>query len=158
MQRKEAKMSAVQTITSFENLADTKSMLLTTFRRDGTPVATPVCHVVEDGIVYTTTMDGTGKVKRIRNEARVTIGACDMRGNPTGPAFAGTARLVSDEEIRQARKLKKSRLIGTVFATSARAHWLVKPMQIYERLRFRHRFVGIAIEPLPATDLPRGQS
>jgi PPOX class probable F420-dependent enzyme len=148
-------MNEIETVASFDNLAHAKSLLLTTYKRDGTPVPTPVCHVVENGMAYLTTMEGAGKVKRIRNDPRVTVGHCDMRGNPTGPSYAATARIVAEQEVRKAKKLKHSRLIGTVFATSARAHWAVKPMQLYERLWHRQHFVGIAIEPLLTSDQTR---
>src|SRR5215211_3562898 len=124
-------MSEVQSATNFDTLAGAKSMLLTTFKRDGTPVATPVCHVVENGIVYATTSEAASKVKRIRNNATVTIGACTMSGKPTGPTYAARARFVSDEEIEHAKKLKKSDFIGTVFTRSAHPHFTVRPMQIF---------------------------
>src|SRR5215211_5826808 len=111
-------MSEVETTANFDSLAHAKSMLLTTFKRDGTPVATPVCHVVENGIVYATTSESASKIKRIRNDPRVTIGTCTMSGKPTGPAYAARARFVSDEEIERAEKLKKSDYIGTVFPHS----------------------------------------
>ena len=37
-----------------------------------------------DGLAFWTARD-TGKVKRIRNNGRVTVAACDFRGNPSGP-------------------------------------------------------------------------
>lgn len=127
----------VRKATSFDHLAGEKYILLTTFRRDGTPVATPLWHVVRHGTVLTSTMPSTGKVKRIRNNPNVTISACTMRGRVTGPTYAARARLLSGAESRRANRLKRSRYLLGV------------PIQFFERLVYRTRFVGIAIEPVP---------
>jgi PPOX class probable F420-dependent enzyme len=147
-------MSEVETTANFDSLANAKSILLTTFKRDGTPVPTPVCHVVENGIVYATTFESASKVKRIRHDPRVTISTCTMSGKPTGPTYAARARFVSDEEVEHAKKLKKSDFIGTVFPHSAHAHFSVRPMQIFDRLVRGHHYIGLAFEPAPASDLP----
>lgn len=58
-----------------------KYVSLTTFRRDGRGVATPVWLVdLGDGRVGFTTEAESGKVKRVRNNSKVTVQACDMRG------------------------------------------------------------------------------
>lgn len=120
--------------TSFEHLTDAKFILLTTYRRDGTPVATPLWHVVVDGIVYTSTGADLGKVKRIRNNPEVTISACTINGRPTGPAHAARARLLSGAESRWANRRKRNRYL------------LGFPVHAFERIVHRRRFVGIAIE------------
>ena len=74
-----------------------RHMLLTTFRRNGVGVASPVWTVpVSDGRVGMWTAAGTGKCKRLRNDPRVTIQACTARGKPRGddPVLAGTAEIV----------------------------------------------------------------
>jgi PPOX class probable F420-dependent enzyme len=78
---------------SLEQLGSEKYVLLTTFRRDGRAVPTAL-WVLPDGagIAFWTARD-TGKVKRIRNNGRVTVTACDFRGNPHGETFPGTARI-----------------------------------------------------------------
>jgi PPOX class probable F420-dependent enzyme len=61
-------------------LGDERFVSLTTFRRTGEPVPTPV-WVVRDGVslvVYT--VADSGKVKRIRRDAHVELRACDRRG------------------------------------------------------------------------------
>ena len=58
-----------------------KHMLLTTFRKSGAGVATPVWTVpVSDGRVGMWTGAGTGKYQRLRNNPHVTIQACTARG------------------------------------------------------------------------------
>ncbi len=60
---------------------DEKYILLTTFKRDGTPVPTPVWVVpLEGGTVGLWTSSGSGKVKRLAHTSRVTVQACDVRG------------------------------------------------------------------------------
>ena len=86
-------------------LGTAKYVLLTTFRRDGRPVATPI-WVAPDGdalVVWTGT--GTGKVKRIRNSGRVTVAPCDFRGTTSGPAVSGQASLLPPAESERARAL-----------------------------------------------------
>lgn len=129
-------MTSTATTTSFTHLAGEKYVLLTTFRRDGTPVATPLWHRVRDGIVYTSTIVSTGKVKRIRNNPEVTISACTLRGQVTGPTYAARARLLSGAEGRWANRTKRSRYL------------LGLPIHLVERVVYRKRFVGIAIEPV----------
>lgn len=62
-------------------ISDEKYVLLTTFRKSGDAVATPVWIVgLPDGSAGFTTEPDVGKVKRIRNTPRVTLQACGMRG------------------------------------------------------------------------------
>jgi PPOX class probable F420-dependent enzyme len=80
---------------------------LTTFRRDGTPVATPVWHVLDgDDLVIISDADA-GKVKRIRNSGRVVVTVCDLRGRikPGAATADGTARLLDESGTAAGRKL-----------------------------------------------------
>lgn len=87
-------------------LSDERYILLTTFRRDGTPVATPVWAVALDGgKVGFWTSSQSGKAKRLARTAGVTAQPCDMRGRPkegTQPVPA-TARMVTGAELEQIR-------------------------------------------------------
>ena len=82
----------------FAALAGHKYCLLTTFRRDGTPVPTPVWFGVGEGRLYVRTEAAVGKVKRIRNDPRALIAPSTVRGKPKGPAVAGKARVLPKEE------------------------------------------------------------
>jgi uncharacterized protein len=73
-----------------------KYLSLTTFRRDGTPVATPVWFVVDDGRVLVWTSAVSWKAKRLRRDPRVRIAACDMRGVVRGPSLDATATLLPE--------------------------------------------------------------
>ena len=81
-----------------ERLARARYLSLTTFRRDGTPVATPVWVARQGDELVVYTARSSGKVKRLRNNNRVLLAPCDMRGRVTGDVVEGTARLQDDAE------------------------------------------------------------
>lgn len=90
--------------------------LLTTFRRDGTPVGTPVWITrFGDGWACITGIS-SGKVKRLRNRADIEVAPCDMRGrvSPGAPRWAGTCRVVDGDDYRAVRSaiLRKYRVLG----------------------------------------------
>lgn len=92
-----------------EAIGDGKYLLLTTFRRDGTAVPTPVWVVADDGVLYAWSAADAGKVKRIRRDGAVLLAACDLRGNPRGPSTPGTARLLDAEGTERVRDLIKAK-------------------------------------------------
>ena len=71
---------------------------LTTFRRSGEEVTTPVWFVLVDGRLYMTTPPDAGKMKRIRNDPRVVVTPSTSWGAPRGEGVEGLARDVEDEE------------------------------------------------------------
>lgn len=81
-----------------------KYISLTTFRKTGAGVATPVWFGEEDGKLYVMTRSDMGKTKRIRNNPRVKIAPCTIRGKVTGPEFPAVARLLPPEEHARARQ------------------------------------------------------
>jgi len=87
-------------------ISDEKYMLLTTFRRDGTAVSSPVWVVALDGgKVGFYTSSGSGKAKRLAHTARVTVQPSDARGRVkagTQPVDA-TAQLVTGPELEAIR-------------------------------------------------------
>lgn len=87
---------------SFEALGRARAIMLTTFRQSGEPVGTPLWLVVRDGSIWATTTATSGKVKRIRNNPRVTVAPCTQTGRLTGPAQEGHARLMESEESARA--------------------------------------------------------
>jgi uncharacterized protein len=86
-------------MSSLEQLSSEKYVLLTTFRKDGRAVPTPIWAVPDPGGLAVWTPRDSGKVKRIRNGGRVTVAPCDVRGNPSGEAVDGRAR-IGDEADR----------------------------------------------------------
>ncbi|WP_433077465.1 PPOX class F420-dependent oxidoreductase [Dactylosporangium sp. CA-052675] len=79
---------------------------LTTYRKDGTPVATPVWHAVHEGEVFVISNLDAWKVKRIRNDGRVELTPCNVRGTVKegAPTVAGTARLLDEAGTARARR------------------------------------------------------
>jgi uncharacterized protein len=68
---------------------------ITTYRRDGSPVATPVWVTASDGRLYVWTGAQTGKARRIRRNPEVTIAPCTARGALTGQAVPASAHVVA---------------------------------------------------------------
>ena len=86
---------------TFEQLGAEKYVLLTTFRRDGRAVPTPLWVVPDGPGLAFWTPAGTGKVKRIRNSGRVTVAACDVRGNVRGAAIEAAARIGDSADLHR---------------------------------------------------------
>ncbi|SER99294.1 PPOX class F420-dependent oxidoreductase [Actinokineospora terrae] len=86
-------------------LGEGKYLLVTTFKRDGTPVATPVWVAVDGTDLVFWTVRDSGKVKRLRRDPRVEVGPCDLRGNPLGESTAARARLLDDPTSDHVRRL-----------------------------------------------------
>jgi PPOX class probable F420-dependent enzyme len=90
-------------------LAEFKRALLVTDRRDGTPVPTPVWAAVADGRLYVRTERGSGKVKRLRNDARLLVAPCTVRGKPLGPPLEARARVLAAEQEPRAERALAAR-------------------------------------------------
>jgi uncharacterized protein len=104
----------------FDVLGQSRYIRLTTFRRDGTPVPTPVWQVRDGDRLLVITDGTTGKVKRLRHTPRVLIAISDQRGRvkPGVQDVEGTAELITDvpELDRLAALLKKK--YGFMFTVS----------------------------------------
>jgi PPOX class probable F420-dependent enzyme len=89
---------------ALQPLARHKTALLTSYRRDGTPVDTPVTIAVEGDRAFVRTYDKAWKAKRMRNNPDVRIAPSTVRGKPVGPAIAARARLLDDDEAAHAAR------------------------------------------------------
>jgi PPOX class probable F420-dependent enzyme len=88
--------------TKLADLAAVRYISLTTRRRDGKLVSTPVWVVSDDGrrlLVWTHAR--TWKVKRIRRDPRVLVAKSNYRGRERGPRLEGKARLVDNVDVQQ---------------------------------------------------------
>jgi PPOX class probable F420-dependent enzyme len=92
-------------IPSLEPFVRQKTVLLTTYRRDGSPVATPVSIAVDGDHAFIRSFERAGKTRRLRRNPEVEIAPSTTRGNPTGPALHARARLLSAGEARRAASL-----------------------------------------------------
>jgi PPOX class probable F420-dependent enzyme len=86
-----------------------KYISLATFRKNGNAVYTPVWFAEEGGRLYVMTASKLGKTKRIRNNPKVKIAPCTMRGKITGPEFSGTARFLPCDQHPRIRRLMNAK-------------------------------------------------
>jgi PPOX class probable F420-dependent enzyme len=96
-------------VPSLDTLASSPYAMVTTFRKDGRAVGTPVWIVPFGNGLAIWTVPSFGKVKRIRRDPRVTVATCDLRGNNVGPAAPGRASILDDagtEAVREALRRK----------------------------------------------------
>jgi uncharacterized protein len=90
---------------ALEPFVDQKTVLLTTYKRDGTGVPTPVHIAVDGDRAFVRTWDTTWKLKRIRNNPEVQVAPCTAGGRPTGPAIRARARVLGGGESEYAAKM-----------------------------------------------------
>lgn len=105
-----------------DRLAAGKYLLLTTFRKNGSPVATPVWVVRDGDALGVWTAADSWKVKRIRARADVLAGPCDVRGRPTGAQVPATAEIVDDATAARYRRLisRKYGVLGHISLLGSR--------------------------------------
>jgi hypothetical protein len=90
-------------------IEDARYLSLTTFRMDGSAVATPVWFAPDGNALYIFTAGESGKVKRLRRSSRARIAPCTARGRSLGDPEDASARLVDDasEGARAYRALRR---------------------------------------------------
>jgi PPOX class probable F420-dependent enzyme len=79
-----------------QHLAGARYCNLTTYRKSGEAVATPVWFALVDDRAYVVTDANAGKVRRIRNNGRARLAPSDWRGRPTGGERDAAATIVID--------------------------------------------------------------
>jgi uncharacterized protein len=79
---------------TFADVAKSDYILLTTFTKDGRPKPTAVWAPPDGDRLLIITQEKSWKVKRVRNTPRVTIAACDVRGNPKGESVEAVAAIL----------------------------------------------------------------
>ena len=120
-----------------DEIGRSRYVSLTTYRKDGTGVATPVWHVLNGGELLVVSDAAAWKVKRIRNNSHVVVTVCGIRGGiaPGAPSAEGTARLLDDAGTETGRKL-----LARKYFMSRMGNWLTRIL----RLR-RRPVIGIAV-------------
>jgi PPOX class probable F420-dependent enzyme len=103
-------------------LARADYMLLTTFRRDGTPVPTPVWVMPADpdwpgtagDQLWVWTNPAAGKVKRLRRDGACELAPCTVRGVPQGRSVPAVGRILPESSVPRvmAALVRKYRLRG----------------------------------------------
>ena len=108
-----------KTAAPFSDFDRTRFMLLTTFKRDGSPAPTPVGTYKVADRLFLLTDPTSGKMKRIRRNPHVTVSPCALRGAPRGHTQHARVRVLGMEEAER---------IGRAFAEE-------RPLRFYlERL------------------------
>lgn len=116
--------------------ANQKYISVESYRKNGTPVATPVWFVEADKVFYIYSLASAGKVKRIRNNPRVRVAPCDLRGRITGEWVEAEARILDAADGDNAHRLL-NRKYG----------WMKRIGDVFSKLRKRER-AAIAIRAL----------
>ncbi len=94
---------------SIEEVGACKRALLVTYKRDGTPVPTPVWAALGDGVLYVRSERSSGKLKRLRRDARMLVAPCTVRGEPLGAPFEASARVLEPAEELPAERALAAR-------------------------------------------------
>ncbi|GHO51132.1 PPOX class F420-dependent oxidoreductase [Ktedonospora formicarum] len=106
--------------------------LLTSFRRNGAGVGTPVGTVASQGKLYFMTPADTWKAKRLAHNPHVTLAPGNRKGDALGPAIEGTARRLYAEEAKHARKLLRIGIIGRFFGIVFNRKYPGEKTAVYE--------------------------
>ncbi|MEU6507126.1 PPOX class F420-dependent oxidoreductase [Streptomyces sp. NPDC046942] len=108
--------------TRLDRLGSGKYLLVTSFRKNGAPVATPVWVVRDGDTLGVWTAADSFKVKRIRRRPDVLVGPCDLRGNPTGDQLPATAAIADAATTARYRGLitRKYGILGRLTLLGSR--------------------------------------
>ena len=123
-----------------KELADEEFVSITTFKRDGTPVSTPVWVAGENGNLLVISEEDTWKVKRIRRDGHVRIAPCGARGAVTGEPVDAEATIEPDTAAVEKLLARK---YGWKYRAYKRFSALVR------RLRRRPTPTGVTIRITP---------
>lgn len=82
-----------------------KYLSITSFKRDGSGVATPVWFVQEDGRLLVQTDANSGKVKRIRHNPQVLVAPCTATGRLLADPMPARAELLGEAEVGRVERL-----------------------------------------------------
>ena len=119
-----------------DQFLDQKYINLETYKKDGTPVRTPVWFVIDNDLIYVITRDTTGKVRRLKNNQDVQIVPCSFKGEPKNGWVKGKVEKIVGEAANKAIKLRKkkygmsARLIGLF--TSQKGNLVVYSIKIMD--------------------------
>ena len=126
-----------------------KYLSLTSYKRDGAGVATPVWFVIDDRRLLVMTDPESFKVKRIRRNRDVTIAPCTATGRPHSAAVPGRAELLPDSE-----RPHLDQLMAGKYSWLARVMlpWIDQTLQRIRRKRVGKPTAVLAITPLDNSD------
>ncbi len=90
--------------TTLVPLKNSKTILLTTYKRDETAVGTPVSVAFDGDRAFFRSYDKTWKTRRLRRNPHAHASPSTLRGEPTGPAIPVYATLLEGEQARIAAR------------------------------------------------------
>ncbi|MCF4136118.1 PPOX class F420-dependent oxidoreductase [Streptomyces sp. Tue 6430] len=107
---------------ALDRLGAGKYLLITSYRKNGTGVATPVWVVRDGDALGAWTVADSWKVKRIRARGDVMVGPCDVRGNPTGEQVPARAEICDARTTARYRTLlaRKYGVVGRLTLLGSR--------------------------------------
>jgi len=110
------------TTPGLDDLGAARYLLVTTHRRDGTAVPTPVWAARDGDSLVVWTVTDSGKVKRIRRTGRAEVAPCTVRGKPLGESVPARAEILDTAGTAQVRDLIKRRygLMGSLTVNLSR--------------------------------------
>jgi uncharacterized protein len=116
-------------------LKNTKTILLTTYKRDGTAVGTPVSIAFDGDRAFFRSFDKAWKTRRLRHDPHVRIAPSTFRGKPTGPVIRARATLLEGEQARVAARAlaRRHRVLQAVLVPAA--HRLMRYHTMHYELR-----------------------
>ena len=93
-----------------DQFIDQKYINLETYRKDQTPVKTPVWFVIDNDQLYIITKETTGKVKRLRNNQNARIAVCSMKGDiKSNWVDVGLEKILEESNVEKIVKLRKKK-------------------------------------------------
>lgn len=140
-----------------EDLSAHTYVAVTTFRRTGEPVTTPVWSVPVDGAAFGFyTSSSTGKAKRLAHTRRVVVQPCDMRGRPLQGSrpVDGVARLVTGVELADIR----ARADAKYGVATTLVRWMEQVRYRLKGKAYTYGDVGIVISTGPSADVAGASS
>ena len=90
---------------SASSIGKARYLSITSYKRDGTPVATPMWVVTRGEFLFALTRANSWKVKRIRRDPVIRVAVCDMRGRLQSPNWPATGRILSGGGEQMVREL-----------------------------------------------------
>jgi uncharacterized protein len=137
-------MSTVLERATFPDLGREQCIALTTFRKRGQAVTTPVWFAIRLGTIYVETHADAGKLKRLRHTARVTLAPCTYSGKVTGSVIAGNARILTEHQESTAASAALAKKYGLMRSLY---HFVRNARRMLQR-RAKAGVVYIAIDPI----------
>ena len=89
-----------------DEIQEEKYISLETYKKDDQAVRTPVWFIIKDNAIIIVTRDQTGKIKRLRNNQRVKLAVCSIKGKILGPWMPGTAEILDKAKTADAVRLR----------------------------------------------------